>query len=107
MIDTELVSIKGSGNMDFSEALRLLKMGKKLARSGWNGRGMWITMSPGHPGLPAENFWSEANKEHAFAMGGLASVNPCITMKGADGSITMGWVAAQTDLFAEDWGVVD
>jgi hypothetical protein len=32
--------------MDFSQALIELKAGKRIAREGWNGKGMWLAMSP-------------------------------------------------------------
>jgi hypothetical protein len=32
--------------MDFGEALKELKNGKKVAREGWNGKGMWIASMP-------------------------------------------------------------
>ena len=30
--------------MDFGEALRALKSGKRVSREGWNGRGMWLEL---------------------------------------------------------------
>jgi len=33
--------------MDFSEALKLLKMGQKVTRQGWNGKGMFIFLREG------------------------------------------------------------
>ena len=66
----------------FDTAIRLLKEGHRVARAGWNGKGMWIALSPGNPALP------------------------CITMKTATGEILMGWLASQTDMLAEDWEVV-
>lgn len=30
--------------MDFGKALQRLRDGQRLARSGWNGRGMWIAL---------------------------------------------------------------
>ena len=37
----------------FSWALDRMKAGYKVARAGWNGKGMWITVSPGAKDLPA------------------------------------------------------
>ena len=31
--------------MDFGEAIRALKAGERVARSGWNGKGMWLSLS--------------------------------------------------------------
>lgn len=97
--------------MDFGDALRALKAGEKVARSGWNGKGMWLSLSgpPGGRLIPSTAFWSKNNAEYAAQQeqfNGHATVLPCITMKTATGEILMGWLASQTDLLAEDWGIV-
>lgn len=33
--------------MDFGKAIELLKNGKKVARSGWNGKGMFLSLVKG------------------------------------------------------------
>lgn len=91
---------------DIGYAIRELKSGNRVARAGWNGKGMWLSYSPGTTDLPAENFWSKHNAAFAMASGGYANVLPCITMKTACGQILMGWLASQTDLLAEDWEVL-
>lgn len=94
--------------MDFGDAIRALKAGKKVARSGWNGKGMWLSYSPGAKALPAEKFWSPHNRAFAEGQPGqIADVLPCITMKTATGEILMGWLASQTDMLAEDWMQVE
>jgi len=92
--------------IDFGDALRALKAGKRVARQGWNGRGMWLAMSPGVKALPADKFWAGPNREHAEKCGGVADVLPCLTMKTATGEIVMGWLASQSDMLADDWVVV-
>lgn len=98
--------------MDFGDALRALKAGEKVARAGWNGKGMWLSLSCEGGSLararsiPAQAFWSENNRRYAEDNGGYATVLPCITMKTATGEILMGWLASQTDMLAEDWGIV-
>lgn len=91
---------------DFGHALRALKAGHRVARSGWNGKGMWLAYSPGSKALPAEKFWAGPNRDYAAANGGTADVLPCITMKTATGEVLMGWLASQTDMLAEDWCLV-
>lgn len=93
--------------MDFGGAIRSLKFGQRVARSGWNGKGMWLALSPGAKSLPAERFWAGPNRDFAEQNGGTANVLPTITMKTADGQILMGWLASQTDMLAEDWLIVD
>lgn len=93
--------------MTFGDAILMLKDGKKVARAGWNGKGMWLALSHGHAALEASKFWAEPNRRHAEKLGGFATVLPCITMKTAGGEILMGWLASQTDMLAEDWQVVE
>lgn len=93
--------------MTFGLAIEALKMGKKVARAGWNGKGMWLTLSPGSEDLPAEKFWAKHNREFAESNGGTATVSPYITMKTADNKIQSGWLASQTDMLSEDWQVVE
>lgn len=102
-------------SMDFGDAIRALKTGKKVARAGWNGKDMWLSLScpgtgsiPMARNIPASAFWSENNAKYAEeCRGGHATVLPCITMKTATGEILMGWLASQTDMLAIDWLVVD
>jgi hypothetical protein len=93
--------------MTFGMAIEAMKAGHKVARAGWNGKGMWVALSPGSLALPAERFWNPHNKAFAEANGGTADVLPCITMKTADGKILMGWLASQTDMLSEDWTVLE
>ena len=98
--------------MDFGDALRALKAGEKVARLGWNGKGMWLSLSceggsfARARSIPSQWFWSENNRRYAEDSGGHATVLPCITMKTATGEILMGWLASQTDMLAEDWEIV-
>lgn len=92
--------------MNIGEAVQALKGGERVARSGWNGNGMWLAYSPGVEHLSHEMFWAPPNREYARQGNGYATVLPCITMKTATGEILMGWLASQTDLLADDWEVV-
>jgi hypothetical protein len=93
--------------MTFGLALDALKMGMRVARAGWNGKDMWLSLSCGEVReVPAAGFWSPHNQAYANANGGTAKVLPSITMKTATGEILMGWLASQTDMLAEDWAIV-
>lgn len=95
--------------MTFGDALVMLKKGVRVARAGWNGKGMWLALSGDLAGreTAAELFWNPHNAQHARSQGGHAKVLPSITMKTATGEILMGWLASQTDMLAEDWQVVE
>ncbi len=93
--------------MTFGEALEEAKKGKKVSREGWNGKGMWVTMSPGATRVPTDRLWAKANREFAAACGGHVDVLPFMSMKTADGKILLGWLASQTDMLANDWSVIE
>jgi hypothetical protein len=96
-------------NKTFGEAIEALKQGKRVSREGWNGKGMWLSLSGelGGKEIPADRFWSPHNRAFADHNGGFAKVLPVITMKTADDSILMGWLASQSDMLSEDWCILD
>ena len=90
-------------SMTFGQAIEALKVGKKVAREGWNGKGMFIYFTRGRILTEArDDVPSEVIREKGFC-----SLNPHIDMKAADDSIVCGWVASQTDMLAEDWVIVE
>ena len=90
--------------MNFGEALEDLKGGKKVARAGWNGRGMFVVYQKGYPqGIPCNKQTAEAwgmNEGEPFVC------NPYLQIKNVDGSHSM-WVPSIGDCLAEDWKVVE
>lgn len=96
--------------MNFGQALEYLKDGRKVARKGWNGKGMFIYLVTGtrvkfeELRNEAATQLSEGNKENN--MGKRVTINSHIDMKAADGSIVVGWLASQTDMLSEDWEVL-
>jgi len=90
--------------MDFGDAIKALKAGKRVARTGWNGKGM---------------FWSGNDMFLFLVPGSTFSVNrppllgiypegteinyhAHIDMKTAQDTVVP-WLASQTDVLAEDW----
>lgn len=83
--------------MNFSEALELLKTGAKIARVGWNGKGMFLYLVNGST--------FEVNRPPLLGIypaGRTITYRPHIDMKTAQGDCVP-WVASQTDLLADDW----
>lgn len=87
--------------MTFGEALELLKTGRKIARRGWNGKGMFLWLMQG---CDIKKEWIK-EKGLAEACGDAESIKglPSIRMLTAQGEVLTGWLASQTDMFAEDW----
>lgn len=72
--------------MDFGKAIEAMKEGDKVARSGWNGRGMWIAIQ-----MPDN----------------LSKMQlPYIYMSTAQGELVP-WLASQSDMLAEDWSCTE
>ncbi|MBR9765463.1 MAG: DUF2829 domain-containing protein [Rhodobacteraceae bacterium] len=92
--------------MDFGDALRALKAGAKVARQGWNGKGMYLWLLPAAT-IKAEWCREEHLKAVAEANGGEIEALGSIRMMTADRKILTGWLASQTDMLAEDWVVVE
>lgn len=82
----------------FGEAIRNLKVGKKVQRNGWNGKGQYIELATNISYVNADGVI--VNCEHE-AIG-----NKAIAFVGTSG-VQMGWLASQADMLAEDWKVVD
>lgn len=85
---------------DFGWALRQLNNGEKVARSGWNGKGMFIFLVPGST--------FQVNRPPLLGIypdGTTINYCPHIDMRTADGKIVP-WLASQTDVLAEDWTIV-
>lgn len=95
--------------MDFGDALRALKAGAKVSRAGWNGKGMWIALTPGSAFEARHAKCGHAAAKRADELGDPEAeieLLPHIDMRAADGSMVVGWLASQTDMLAEDWAVV-
>ena len=74
----------------FGWALERLNEGSRVARAGWNGKGMWLCYI--HPG-------------NAMFKG--LAMQPCIGMKTVDGKMHPGWAPSQQDMLATDWVLVE
>ena len=96
-----------SGNMTFGDALVLLKRGFKVARTGWNGKGMFLFLSKAQI-IEFKDLKGNAAKFLNFDVTGttLACFHERIDMKTVDGSIAVGWTASQDDMLADDWVVL-
>jgi hypothetical protein len=90
--------------MDFSDALYLVKDGRRIARSGWNGKDMYVCYQKGYPeGIAINKNTSEAT---GIAEGVVCYFRPYLMMKTATPEEFVPWVASQTDLLANDWYTV-
>lgn len=91
--------------MDFGDAIRALKQGCKVARKGWNGKGMFLWLKPAAT-VKAEWCKDPMLKCLAESNGGEIEALGTICMFTAQKQILSGWLASQTDMLAEDWVIV-
>ena len=87
--------------LTFGIAIEALKKGLKVARNGWNGKGMFLFLV-----LGSTFKGSLAPLNTIYPEGTEINYCPHIDMKTADGKIVP-WLASQTDVLAEDWEIVD
>lgn len=89
---------------DFGMAIQYLKAGHKVARKGWNGKGMFLTLQEGSV-VPGDRMRNDPARK--YYDGKDVTIMPHIDMKAADDTYVVGWLASQTDMLAEDWVKVD
>lgn len=92
-------------NMNFGQALELLKQGKRVRRLGWNGKGMFIYLTKGSV-VPFEQMRTAHVTAESTGLD-AAYISSHIDMRAADGTVVIGWLASQTDMLAEDWEVLE
>jgi len=71
---------------NFGKAIEEMKAGKKVARAGWNGKGMFVML--------------QKPDEHSKMR------RPYIYMSPVDGELVP-WIASQSDMLAEDWFIAE
>lgn len=96
-------------NLDFGDAIRHLKEGRRVARAGWNGKGMWLYLNLGSHDKAEQHALIDGVPRALFSLGHEGTVTrlPNINMRAASGATVTGWLASQTDMLAEDWVVVE
>jgi Protein of unknown function (DUF2829). len=85
----------------FGTALTHLKNQRRVARQGWNGKGMFLFLVPGSI--------FKVNRPPLLGIypeGTEISYHAHIDMKTAQGYV-IPWLASQADVLAEDWVLVD
>lgn len=87
--------------VDFGEAIKAAKKGKKVARKGWNGSGMFAYI------VPAASFpaLTEIAKKH-FGEDGLVPYREYWALKTAQEDVAT-WAPSGSDSLAEDWLILE
>lgn len=88
----EFISVE---DMGIGDAIEVLRAGHKVARAGWNGKGMYLLM------VNPEDY----SVDCSVVCSSHVPLLPWIGMKTADGCFVP-WLCSQTDLLAEDYQYV-
>ena len=91
---------RASSGMTFGLAIEALRMGERVARVGWNGKGMFLFLVPG-----SSFAVNRAPLLGIYSEGTVVEYCPHIDMRTADDKIVP-WLASQSDVLGEDWEVV-
>ena len=88
-------------NLSFGEAIEAAKQGFKIARTGWNGSGMFAYIVPANS-YPAQ---TGVAKEH-FGENAMVPYRAYWALKTAQNDVAT-WSPSGSDSLAEDWIVVE
>ena len=99
-VDVFEEAYRPTNGMNFGLALEAAKMGHRIARAGWNGKGMFLYHVPAAAYPPATDVAKEAFGGENVPYGAY------IAIKTAQGNVVP-WLASQTDMLADDWYIVD
>ena len=87
-------------NLTFGDALHYLKQGKKVAREGWNGKGMFVYM------VPAASYQAQTGVAKSyFGEGSMVPYQSYMAIKNANESVST-WAPSVNDTLSEDWMVL-
>ncbi|WP_308575542.1 DUF2829 domain-containing protein [uncultured Fusobacterium sp.] len=83
--------------MNFGKALEELKRGKAIARSGWNGKRMFVYLVTGGAYPAQMEIAKQIEKKY-----GEVRYNPYMAIKNMNGTVST-WVPSVNDCLADDW----
>ena len=83
--------------MSFGLAIEAAKMGKKIARAGWNGKNQYVELASC---ISYKNSAGEVVNVGHDAIG-----NKALAFVGTSG-VQIGWLASQADMLADDWKIL-
>ncbi len=85
--------------MNFGKALEAVKEGKRIARKGWNGKGMYVYYIPA-------NSYKACTEVARKEFGDMVPYNPYFAIKNVNNTVST-WVPSVNDCLSEDWYIVE
>ena len=98
-LDVFEAAYRPTDGMNFGLALEAAKKGARIARRGWNGKGMFLYYVPAAAYPPSTDVAKVAFGGENVPYGAY------IAMKTAQGNVVP-WLASQTDMLTDDWYIV-
>lgn len=102
-------SYRPTQGLPIGAAIEALKIGKRVARAGWNGKNMFLFLLPAGDGSPTSYIKDPALRQviETEVGGDTFDALGSVRMFTADKKVLTGWLASQSDLLADDWVVLD
>ncbi len=89
-----------AGTLTFGQALDALKAGHRVARAGWNGKGMFAYL------VPANSYTVQTGAAAAhFGQGAMIPYRAYLALKTVDDDVAT-WAPSCSDVLAEDWTII-
>lgn len=90
--------------MNFGDALECAKMGARITRAGWNGKGMYVFLATDtHFHTEADLSKFNPGRVEDCTEENKVEVSDMLVLRTAQGTLQPGWLASQSDMLAEDW----
>ena len=96
--------------MNFGQAIEALKEGKKVARNGWNGKGMYLWLKKEFnitPEMCSDPMLKQAVIDNGGTIFGLPSISMYTHDSTGRKAVLSGWLASQSDMLLEDWHIIE
>ena len=84
--------------MNFGLAIEAAKMGKKIARKGWNGKGQYVEL-----GTDFDYYTTNDEGRHVCHQDIGSTALVFVGTRGRQ----VGWLASQSDMLADDWYILE
>lgn len=82
--------------LTFGAAIEAVKIGKCVARAGWNGAGQFVYL------VPAGSHLAQTEAQRVFGIGAIVPHRAYLALKTAQGDIAT-WAPSGSDALADDW----
>ena len=90
-----------TNGLTFGLAIEALKLGKKVARAGWNGAGQFVYL------VPANSYPAQTGvAKQFFGDGAMVPYRAYLALKTAQGDVAT-WAPSCSDALADDWLIVE